>query len=101
MSPEVETYYQRTPGLEIVWLTQDKVLLSCNASGLLLEGQAARLLINRVLPRLYGHLSLREVIDRIPELEGTDIERHLQDLARAGILLPVDGRSGSEGQWHH
>jgi bacteriocin biosynthesis cyclodehydratase domain-containing protein len=100
MSPEVETYYQRTPGLEIVWLAQDKVLLSCNASGLLLEGQATRLLIDRVLPLLDGHLSLRKVIDRVPELEGTDIESHLQDMAREGILLPVDGRSGSKGQSH-
>ena len=101
MSPEVETYYQRTPGLEIVWLAQDKVLLSCNASRLLLEGQATRLLIDRVLPLLDGHLSLREVIDRVPELEGTDIESHLQEMAREGILLPVDARSGSEGQSHH
>lgn len=100
MRLRVEIYYQLTPGLEIIWLAHDKVLLSCDASGLCLEGQATRLLINRVLPLLDGHLSLREVIDRVPELEGTDIEKHLQDLAREGILLPIDGRSGSEEQRH-
>ena len=92
MSTEAQTYYQVAPGLEVIWLAEHKVLLSGHACRLVLEGEATHPLVDRVLPLLDGSLSLRDVVHRIPELEGTDVDQHLQRLAEEGILVPLDLR---------
>jgi molybdopterin-synthase adenylyltransferase len=90
MGPDQEAHYRVAPGLDVIKLTDNKVLFRGDAVQVVLEGGSTSFFLDRILPLLNGKFSLSEIIDRIPEVGEGDLGHHLQDLVDAGVLLRVD-----------
>jgi hypothetical protein len=85
-----ELFYQVPPGIDVVPLSNGDVLFRSDAVAVRLEGAAARILAEQVIPLLDGQRSLSEISARLPHLSVADLQQRLDELVRTQALRRSD-----------
>lgn len=83
-------FYEIASGIDVVSLSNGDTLFRSDALAVRLEGSAARILAEQVLPFLDGERSLAEILEMFPSFPGEDLQRWLDDLVRANVLRCSD-----------
>lgn len=86
MSDQSDVAYALAPGVDSVPLDDGSVLLRSDTVAIRLEGRAATLLAQRVLPLLETPRGLDEVLARLPDISRSALQPHLEALVEAGVL---------------
>ena len=87
------------PGLDVVPVGED-LLLTTGTARLRLEGGVAEVVRDRIIPRLGTTTDRRTIVDDLPSHHAADVERVLDSLVEAGILVEGDGAATVLG-WTH
>jgi bacteriocin biosynthesis cyclodehydratase domain-containing protein len=83
-------FYQLACGIDVVPLSNGDTLFRSDALAVRLEGSAARILAEQVVPLLDGERSLAEISQMAPSFPGADLQQWLDDLVRAHVLRCSD-----------
>ena len=86
MTTPTRQFYQIAPGIDVVPLSNGDILFRSDAIAVRLEGSAARILAEQVVPLLDGARSLAEISQTVPSFPGADLQQWLDDLVRAQVL---------------
>jgi ribosomal protein S12 methylthiotransferase accessory factor len=84
--PEGQTVYRLAPGTDVVRLDEQCLVLRSDLAAVRLRGRSAGLFHDRVLPLLDGTRSLADLAGDLPDLDLSDLRRHLDELVDAGVL---------------
>jgi ribosomal protein S12 methylthiotransferase accessory factor len=83
-------FYQIASGIDVVPLSNGDTLFRSDALAVRLEGSAARILAEQVVPLLDGARSLDEISEMVTSFPGADLQRWLDDLVRAQVVRCSD-----------
>lgn len=86
MNHSPDPFYSLAPGVDAVPLGNGQVLFRSDTLAIRLEGEAARLLAEQVLPLLDGQHPWAVVAAAVPGIDPADLRRHLDALVDAGVL---------------
>jgi ribosomal protein S12 methylthiotransferase accessory factor len=81
-----QLFYQIASGIDVVPLSNGDTLFRSDALAVRLEGSAARIFAELVVPFLNGERSLAEISKMFPNFPGDDLQQWLDDLVRANVL---------------
>ena len=83
-------FYQIAPGIDVVPLSNGDILFRSDALAVRLEGPAARILAEQIVPLLDGERSLAEISRTVPSFPSAELQQWLDDLVRAQVLRCSD-----------
>jgi ribosomal protein S12 methylthiotransferase accessory factor len=89
------TFYRLAPGMEVVPVDDEGVLFVSSSLKLRLDGASARFFADRVIPLLDGSREFGEVAKTVPDISGSALRKHLDDLTEAGVLRRDDREAAS------
>jgi len=93
-----DQYYALAPGVEVVGLPKQRLLLRSDSVSLTLEGAGAAFLQGRVLPLLDGSRRLADLVAELPEVAPEALVARLKELTDSRILrTTVEPTVGSRG----
>ena len=79
-------FYQLASGIDVLPLSNGDILFRSDALAVRLEGSAARILAEEIVPLLDGERSLAEISQLVPSFPAADLKQWLDDLVRAQVL---------------
>ena len=83
-------FYQLASGIDVLPLSNGDILFRSDALAVRLEGSAARILAEEIVPLLDGERSLAEISQLVPSFPAADLKQWLDDLVRAQVLRCSD-----------
>jgi ribosomal protein S12 methylthiotransferase accessory factor len=86
VKPPPRLFYQIASGIDVVPLSNGDILFRSDTLAVRLEGSAARILVEQVIPLLDGKRSLAEISEMVTNFRDLDLQRWLDDLVRAQVL---------------
>lgn len=90
MTDSEDPYYRLAPGLEVVPMAEDRLLLRSDSLAIRIDGEAAGVLSHRILPLLDGRRPFSEIAARLPDLSAELLRERLEALVGAQVLRRSD-----------
>lgn len=94
MRTPLRSFYRIAPGIDVVPVDNGNILFRSDALAVRLEGSAARILAEEIVPLLNGQRSLGQILDMVSSFPREDLQRWLDDLVNANVLQCSDEPNG-------